>query len=96
MTTYVVFVRQDTKDQTEMDNYASLASKARDGHQITPLAFYGELEVLEGPSAEGAVILSFTDKEAAKRWYYSPEYQAAKAHRNLGANYSVLMIDGLD
>ncbi len=96
MSTYVVFVRHQTHSQDELQRYAELASQARTGHQINPLAFYGQLEVLEGPAAEGAVILEFADRAAAQRWYHSPQYQEAKAHRNLGADYSVLMIDGVE
>ncbi len=95
MSTYVIFVRQQTHDQQAMERYAKLASQARPGHQINPLAFYGELEVLEGPAVEGAVILEFADRAAALGWYHSPLYQEAKVQRNLGADYSVLLIDGV-
>lgn len=96
MSAFVVLIRNNTKDQAELDVYGALASKARDGHKLTPLAFYGELESLEGQEPEGAVIIKFDDIDAAKRWYYSPEYQTAKAHRNLGADYTVFILDGLD
>ena len=95
MSAYVIFIRDNTTDQNELDTYAKLADKARGTHPITPLAFYGELEVLEGADAEGVVIIQFPDKAAAHAWYDSPAYQEAKAHRLKGANYRVLLVEGL-
>ena len=96
MPAYVVFIREKTTDQAEMDQYAQTAPPARAGHDITRLAFYGELEVLEGPPAEGVAILRFPDMAAARAWYDSPAYQEARRHRQLGADYRVLLVDGSD
>ncbi|WP_374572936.1 DUF1330 domain-containing protein [Phenylobacterium sp.] len=95
MAAYVVFIRQAMKDADEFALYAEKARAARGDHQITPLAFYGELEVLEGPPAEGVVVLQFPSMEAAHAWYDSPAYQEAKAHRLKGADYRVLLVQGL-
>ena len=94
MSAYVVFIRKSITNPEEMATYARMAKEARGDHPIKPLAFYGDLTVLEGDNAEGAVILEFPNIEAAKRWYQSDAYQAAKQHRNLGADYQVLMIQG--
>lgn len=59
MSAYVVFTREHTTDATELQRYAQEAPAAREGHDVTRLAFYGQLEVLEGPSIEGAVISTF-------------------------------------
>ena len=96
MSAYVVFIRDETLDADELSTYGTLASQARGDHPITPLAFYGDLEVLEGKSAEGVVILQFPTLEAAKDWYHSPAYQAAKAHRMKGASYRVLLTQGVE
>ena len=96
MSAYVVFIRDNTLNQDEMAAYAEKAGKARGDHPIKPLAFYGELETLEGPEAEGVVIIEFPTTEAAHAWYDSPEYQAAKQHRLKGANYRVLLVEGVD
>ncbi|MDQ0021894.1 DUF1330 domain-containing protein [[Curtobacterium] plantarum] len=95
MSAYVVFIRDNTLNQDEMEIYAEKAGEARGDHQINPLAFYGELETLEGQEAEGVVILEFASREAAHAWYDSPEYQAAKAHRLKGANYRVVLVEGV-
>ena len=63
MSAYVVFLRERTLDATELDIYARQAPAAREGHDLTPLAFYGDFEVLEGPAIEGGVILRFSECE---------------------------------
>ena len=60
---------------------------------MTPLAFYGDLETLEGPEAEGVVIVGFPDAEAAKAWYNSDKYQEAKAIRLKAADYRVILVN---
>ncbi|PLR24813.1 MULTISPECIES: DUF1330 domain-containing protein [Pantoea] len=96
MAAYVVFIKDETLDQDELTAYAEKAGQARGDHPITPLAFYGALETLEGPEAEGVVVLEFPDAEAAKGWYFSPAYQEAKAHRLKGAKYRVLLVNGVE
>ncbi|MCW6032882.1 MULTISPECIES: DUF1330 domain-containing protein [unclassified Pantoea] len=95
MAAYVVFIKDETLDKDELATYAEKAGQARGDHPITPLAFYGQLETLEGPEAEGVVVLEFPDAEAAKGWYFSPAYQEAKAHRLKGAKYRVLLVNGV-
>ncbi|GAA0485392.1 MULTISPECIES: DUF1330 domain-containing protein [Tatumella] len=96
MSAYIVFIRDQTCDQAEMDIYAEKASAARGDHPLTPLAFYGAAESLEGADTEGVVILKFPDTAAARDWYHSPAYQAAKLHRLKGARYRVVLTEGLD
>jgi uncharacterized protein (DUF1330 family) len=96
MSAYIILIRDHTRDGAELERYAELARGARDGHDLSPLAFYGDLATLEGAQAEGAVLLRFPDMAAARAWYDSPQYQAAKVHRHLGADYRVLLIDGVD
>lgn len=55
-----------------------------------PLQQYGgtvlmaedDLEVVEGAPTPGRhVVLEFADRDAARAWYHSPEYQAVAQHR---------------
>jgi uncharacterized protein (DUF1330 family) len=96
MSAYVVFIRESTIDAAEMQRYAETAPAARAGHDITRLAFYGALDVLEGPPIEGVAIMRFPDMAAARAWYDSPAYQEAHQHRLKGARYKVLLVDGVD
>lgn len=95
MTAYVIFIRDSIKDAEEMATYGKKAAGARGDHPITPLAFYGPLETLEGAKADGVVLLSFPTMDAAKAWYNSPAYQEALPHRLKGADYRVILADGL-
>ena len=95
MTTYVVFTRERTNDPAEMAIYAEKARPAGEGHPITRLAFYGDVQTLEGSPIEGSVILSFPSREAALAWYNSPLYTEAKEHRLKGADYRIFMVEGV-
>lgn len=96
MPAYIVLTREHTHDAKEMEQYASKAKAAREGHDPQPLAFYGDFEVLEGSAMEGAMILRFPDMAAARAWYTSPAYQEARKHRFQGADYRVFLVDGIE
>jgi len=96
MSAYVIFIRDKITNPEEFAIYGEKAGKARGDHPVTPLAFYGELETLEGPEADGVVVLEFPTVEAAHGWYDSPEYQEAKAHRLKGAEYRVVLVQGVE
>jgi uncharacterized protein (DUF1330 family) len=52
-------------------------------------------EVLEGDSGGRRIsVLEFETPEQARRWYNSPQYQAAKAARSAAANVNVLLLSG--
>ena len=96
MPAYVVLTREHTHDAKEMEQYASKAQAAREGHDPQPLAFYGDFEVLEGSNMEGAVILRFPDMAAARAWYQSDACQEARKHRFQGADYRVFIVEGME
>jgi uncharacterized protein (DUF1330 family) len=50
-------------------------------------------EVLEGGPAHNILIIEFESAEAARRWYASPEYQAAKAVRQGNSNLRLLLVE---
>ncbi len=95
MPAYVIFIREVTFDQAELDAYAAAAPASLEGLPIKFLAAYGRHDALEGPSPEGVAIAEFPSMEAARRWYDSPAYQAAAQHRFRGATYRGLIVDGL-
>lgn len=95
MTAYVVYVRDRITDPEEFKKYEESAAAASAGHPVTPLAFYGAVETLEGAPVDGAVILQFPSLEDAKAAYKSPLYQDALKHRLKGAEYRVFIVEGL-
>jgi uncharacterized protein (DUF1330 family) len=95
MAAYVIFTREKTVAPAELELYRQKAPVAEKGHQITPIAFYGNFEVLEGAEIEGAGTLSFPSMEEARAWYRSAAYQQARAHRRLGSDYRILIVEGV-
>lgn len=95
MTAYVIFIRDRVIDDVEMQAYAAGAKLARGEHKIKPLVYYGAAEALEGYTVDGVVILQFEDMAAAHAWYDSPAYQKAKEHRLRGADYRVVLAEGV-
>ncbi|MDR7126448.1 DUF1330 domain-containing protein [Pseudotabrizicola sp. 4114] len=95
MPAYVVFMRDETVDPVALAEYSAKADASFEGHAMTLLADYGPLEVLEGDKIEGAVILEFPDMDAARAWYFSPDYQATAQHRFRGARYRGFIVGGV-
>ncbi|NIC28527.1 DUF1330 domain-containing protein [Serratia plymuthica] len=94
MTAYVIFIREKTIDQRELDIYAEKVPTTLPSVPIELLSAYGRLEVFEGEAPEGVVLFSFPTTEDAKAWYYSDAYQAAAKHRHAGATYRGFVVEG--
>lgn len=95
MSAYIVFIREKTLDPAEMAIYSKDAPATTKGHPVKFLAAYGPQELLEGAPAEGVLIAEFPDVAAAKEWYNSPAYQDVRKHRVKGAEYRVILVEGL-
>ena len=95
MPAYVIAIREKTRNPEEIAAYGAAARGAREGHKITPRAFYGPQVVLEGPTPEGVAILEFPSVEEARAWYDSPAYSAAREHRFKGADYRFIIVEGV-
>lgn len=95
MSAYIVYVRDRITDPEEFKKYEEAAPAAAVGHPITPLAFYGAVETLEGSQVDGAVILEFPTFADAKATYDDPLYQKALKHRLKGAEYRVFIVEGI-
>ncbi|SDI56833.1 DUF1330 domain-containing protein [Paraburkholderia phenazinium] len=95
MPTYIVFTRESTQDQAELDIYMKTVSPTFKGHPVKILAAYGPQQVLEGDAPEGVVLVEFPSTEAARAWYDSPEYQEVVKHRFKGATYRAVLVEGL-
>jgi uncharacterized protein (DUF1330 family) len=55
----------------------------------------GKAELIEGsPDPARVVVIEFADIDAAKRWYYSPEYQEALKVRLANSTGRVLLVEG--
>jgi uncharacterized protein (DUF1330 family) len=95
MSAYVVYIRDRITDPEEFSKYEQAAPAASVGHAITPLAYYGAVDTLEGAPVDGAVILEFPTIAEARASYESPLYQEALKHRLKGAEYRVFIIESV-
>lgn len=95
MSAYLVFMREQTFDQNELDKYAAQVDASFNQHNFKLLVDYGAIETLEGEEIEGAVILEFPSISSAKAWYQSFEYQSAAKHRFDGARYRGFVVAGV-
>jgi uncharacterized protein (DUF1330 family) len=50
-------------------------------------------QVLEGGPAHNILIIEFDSADTARRWYASPEYQAAKAVRQGNSNLRLVLVE---
>lgn len=95
MSAYIIFTREKTLDQNELDLYSKAVPATLAGHEVKILALYGSYEDLEGGPTEGTVILEFPNTEAAGAWYNSPAYREVREHRFKGSTYRVILIEGV-
>jgi uncharacterized protein (DUF1330 family) len=95
MVAYVIYIREQTHDQKELNIYASSVGSVLEKFPMQVLAANGRLEVLEGPAPEAVTIAGFPTIDAALAWYRSPDYQAVAQHRFKGASYRGFVVEGL-
>lgn len=95
MAAYMIFLRESTIDQSELEVYWEKIKGALEGRSLKPLAAYGRHLAVEGPDVEGVVVAEFPTFEEASDFYYSPAYQEAAQHRHRGAVYRGLIVEGL-
>jgi uncharacterized protein (DUF1330 family) len=92
-----VIVETDITDPERYEQYklASPGAVAAGGGRF--VARGGELAVLEGDwEPSRLVVLEFEDLAAAKRWYQSEAYQAARTLREGAARIRMVAVQGLD
>jgi uncharacterized protein (DUF1330 family) len=95
MSAYVI-VETDIHDPEQYEQYkaASPGAVAAGGGRFVVRG--GELAVLEGDwEPTRLVVLEFEDLDAAKRWYASKGYEAAKKLRDGAASLRMVAVQGL-
>ena len=92
MTAYVIGEAEITNPEA-MKAYGPMVVASVKKHGGKYLARGARPEVLEGGPAHNILIIEFENAEAARRWYASPEYQAAKAVRQGNSNLRLLLVE---
>jgi uncharacterized protein (DUF1330 family) len=90
-----VIARVDVANPEAYACYAAAAGKAIADHGGRPLARGGRSEGLEGKARARNVVLEFDSYDAARRYYYSEHYQAAKALREGAAEMEMVLVEGV-
>ena len=89
-----VISRVDIKDPDAYARYAAAATKVIAAHGGRPLARGGRFEALEGQVRARNVVLEFDSYDAARTYFFSAEYQAARALRKGAAEIEMVLVEG--
>jgi uncharacterized protein (DUF1330 family) len=85
----------DVLDPEAYEEYRRLSSLAAQAHDVRFIVRGGVTEVLEGDRVpHRTVVLEFASMDAARAWYHSPEYTAARAAREHAARGSFILVEG--
>ena len=83
-------------DPEKYQQYAKLAGPAAAKYGGRFLVRGGAKTELEGKIPyQRIVVEEFEDVEAAKRFYHSPEYQAAREKRLGAADFNMIIVEGV-
>lgn len=94
MTAYVI-AEIDVHDPAAYQAYVAAAPATIAQYGGTYRARGGAAEAFEGAAPKRTVVLEFPNADAARRWYHSPEYQAAKKLRAGCATGRLVVVEGL-
>ena len=95
MPAYLI-VETDITDPDRYEQYKAAAPAAIEAFGGRYVVRGGETAVLEGDwQPKRLVVVEFPDLEAAKRFYDSPEYQAAKKLREGAATLNMVAVQAL-
>ena len=91
-----VLVDAKVTDPAQYEEYRKVAPAAIARYGGRYLVRGGATTVLEGEwQPNRIVVLEFPDGDAARRFYDSPEYRAARALRAGAAAMNVIVVDGV-
>ena len=94
MPAYII-AQINVTDPTKYQEYVKLAGPAGAKHGGKFLVRGGAKTVLEGDIPFTRIVIQeFADAATAKKFYNSPEYQAARKHRVGAADFNMVILEG--
>jgi len=94
MPAYII-AQVNVKDPRKYQEYAKLAGPANAKYGGRFLVRGGAKYALEGDIPfQRIVVTEFADVEAARKFYHSVEYQAARKHRLGAADFNMVIVEG--
>ena len=95
MSAYVI-ANVDVHDAEAYEAYRSRTLETVQAHGGRFIVRGGAIDVLEGiPVVRRLVIIEFADREAARGWYDSPDYQAIIPLRTTTSEGALFIVDGI-
>ena len=95
MPAYIV-AEIEVTDPAQFERYRPLAAETIARHGGRYIVRGGNTDLLDGgPAPSRVVILEFADAGAARRWYESPEYQAALKLRLASTRGRAFLVEGV-
>ena len=94
MAAHFVYVFQEVVDRSKFETYWSKIGPTLEGYGARSVAAYTPFEQLEGDAVDRAAVVEFPSMELAKAWYNSPAYRVIMHHRQRGARYIGLLMEG--
>lgn len=91
-----LIARVTVTDPDAYAEYAKGASEAMRKYSGRPLARGGAYEALEGEARPRNVVIEFESLDQARRYYHSPEYQAAKTKRDGACEGEFVIVEGTE
>jgi uncharacterized protein (DUF1330 family) len=86
-------VSMNVLDEEKYAAYSALAGPTLEPHAVGRLGYDFDPRVIEGVNpSQRLVLLQFDDQAHFDRWYYSPEYQRAKAVRDEATETAFMMV----
>lgn len=95
MRAYLI-VEAQVSDPLAYEPYKQAAQAAIARYGGCYLVRGGAVDVLEGgPAPQRLVVVEFASRDQARKFYHSPEYQAARALRRDAATMNLWVVEGL-
>jgi uncharacterized protein (DUF1330 family) len=95
MPAYVIADVRDAWDSEALAEYRRRNTDAVAAHGGRFLIRGGDHELLEGEwDSKRIVLMEFPDREAARAWWTSDEYEAIKPIRRGASTTNILLVDG--
>jgi uncharacterized protein (DUF1330 family) len=95
MAAYFIFRHKVLDRDTLNNDYLPKAVESLGPYQPEVLVVDEDIEVIEGSTEDTrTVVLKFKDKETAKQWYNSPEYQAIVGLRLDATDGAAVLCEG--
>ena len=83
------------RDPEEFERFKDLSQHAIDQHGCRVLVRNPSPDVREGNVTGMVVLIEFDDMDAARAFYDSDAYRAARAEREVSAETDLLLVEGL-